>query len=716
MDVDDVPTNAVENPIDVDSDHDLQGEAAGDVGKNRKRSRPWDHFVPDGKRAKCIYCNMTYAAEGNTHGTTNLNKHYKKCPKNPNRVIDKAQKTLVLGKQVEGDSNVSFKLVEFNQLECRMELAKMIIIDELPFKHVEGVGFKGFMSRAQPRLKIPSRVTVAKDCMELYKEEKVILRSLLSLNQQMVSLTTDTWTSIQNMNYMCVTGHFIDEGWELQKKILGFGLIANHRGDTIGKALEKCLKDWGITKLCTVTVDNASSNNVALSYLTRNMSAWNGNTLLKGEYMHLRCCAHILNLIVSDGLSLIDSSISKIRAACKHVKSSPSRLALFKVCVKDANISSSQKVVIDVATRWNTTYLMLEVASKYEEAFNRLEGEDPSYVSELEVVGGTPTVYDWNRARVFINFLKIFYDATLTFSSSLHVSANCFFRKLVKIHTALSSWIQGEDVVLKNMALTMKAKFEKYWSDENINYLLFVAVYLDPRYKMEYLDLCFGWMYGVEKAKMIIAKLHELIGKLFDYYKSVQPIGFVSSDSSSSSTNTMQSDVVTFGVGGNVDMDALHRRRVKRRQSEHNSSELVRYLEDEVEDDYEGFELLKWWKSKSTKYIVLSLMARDILAIPISTVSSESAFSTGGRVIDPYRSSLKAETVEALICTQNWIKPVTRSVLDESKAFDVLEFETGINCFLAFIFLFYLLVLFLHCLFFYVIRNVIFEWSRGVCS
>ncbi|KAK2415525.1 zinc finger BED domain-containing protein RICESLEEPER [Trifolium repens] len=681
MNVDDVPRNVAENPIDVDSDEDSKVEEADNAEKPR-RSHAWDHFEKQGKRAMCIYCKRAYAADGNTHGTSNLNRHFKICPKNPNRVIDKAQKTIVLGKQVEGDNNVSFKLVEFNQQECRLELAKMIIIDELPFKHVEGVGFKRFMSRAQPRLKIPSRVTIARDCMQLYKEEKVILRSLLSLNHQMVSLTTDTWTSIQNMNYMCVTGHFIDESWELQKKILGFGLIANHRGDTIGKTLEKCLKDWGITKVCTVTVDNASSNNVALSYLIRNMSAWNGNTLLKGECMHLRCCAHILNLIVSDGLYLIDSSISKIRAACKYVKGSPARLALFKVCVKDANISRSQKVITDVATRWNSTYLMLEVASKYEEAFNRLEDEDPSYVSELQPIGGTPNAYDWNRARVFINFLKIFYDATLTFSSSLHVSANCFFRKLVKIHSALASWIQSGDVVLKNMALTMKSKFDKYWSDGNINYLLFVAVYLDPRYKLEYLDLCFEWMYGAEKAKTIVAKLEELIGKLFDHYKSLHPAGFVDSDVTSISNNTIQSDV-TMGVGCNVDMDALHRIRVKRRQIEQKSSELVRYKEDEVEDDYEGFDLLKWWKSKTSKYFVLSLMARDILAIPISTVSSESAFSTGGRVLDPYRSSLKAETVEALICTQNWIKPVTRFVLDENKTFDVVEIETEMADFIG---------------------------------
>ncbi|CAJ2657755.1 unnamed protein product [Trifolium pratense] len=357
---------------------------------------------------------------------------------------------------------------------------------------------------------------------------------------------------------------------------------------------------------------------------------------------------------------------------------------MFKVCVKDANISRSKKVITDVATRWNSTYLMLEVASKYAEAFNRLEDEDPSYVSELQVIGGTPNAYDWNRARVFINFLKIFYDATLTFSSSLHVSAICFFRKLVKIHSALASWIQGGDLVLKNMAVTMKSKFDKYWSDESINYLLFVAVYLDPRYKLEYLDLCFEWMYGAEKAKTIVAKLEELISKLFDHYKSLHPVGFVDSDVTSSSNNTIQSDVVTMSVGGNVDMDALHKRRVKKRQIEQKSSELVRYKEDEVEDDYEGFDLLKWWRSKTTKYFVLSLMARDILAIPISTVSSESAFSTGGRVLDPYRSSLKAETVEALICTQSWIKPITRFVLDENKTFDVVEIETCINYFLAF--------------------------------
>lgn len=53
-------------------------------------------------------------------------------------------------------------------------------------------------------------------------------------------------------------------------------------------------------------------------------------------------------------------------------------------------------------------------------------------------------------------------------------------------------------------------------------------------------------------------------------------------------------------------------------------------------------------------------MARDILAIPVSTVASESAFSTGGRTIDDYRSNLLPATVEALKCSQDWLRSSTK--------------------------------------------------------
>ncbi|CAN1318926.1 Putative AC transposase [Linum perenne] len=68
------------------------------------------------------------------------------------------------------------------------------------------------------------------------------------------------------------------------------------------------------------------------------------------------------------------------------------------------------------------------------------------------------------------------------------------------------------------------------------------------------------------------------------------------------------------------------------------------------------FDILGWWKTKDVKYLVLSDIARDILAIPISTVPSESAFSAGGRVLGSFRSSLSPKIVEAVICCGDWMR------------------------------------------------------------
>ena len=68
---------------------------------------------------------------------------------------------------------------------------------------------------------------------------------------------------------------------------------------------------------------------------------------------------------------------------------------------------------------------MLESALKFKKAFERLEEEDGNYVSYfLEDKSGKrkmgpPRFNDWETSRVFVKFLKKFYDATLKFSASL---------------------------------------------------------------------------------------------------------------------------------------------------------------------------------------------------------------------------------------------------------------------------------------------------------
>ena len=83
-------------------------------------------------------------------------------------------------------------------------------------------------------------------------------------------------------------------------------------------------------------------------------------------------------------------------------------------------------------------------------------------------------------------------------------------------------------------------------------------------------------------------------------------------------------------------------------------NDVERYLVEACEDMLlENFDVLGWWKINSGKFKILLRIAKDVLAVPISMVASESAFSTSGRILDPFRSSLKAKVVEHLICTKN---------------------------------------------------------------
>ena len=211
------------------------------------------------------------------------------------------------------------------------------------------------------------------------------MNSFLLKSSQRICLTTDTWTSLQNVNYIVITTHFIDSEWVLHKKILSFCQVANHKGETIGKAIKSCLLEWGIDKIFTITVDNASSNDVAISYVKRRLKSWK-SIVLDGELLHMRCCAHIINLIVNDGLKDMNDSIASVRNAVRYVRSSPKRMEKFKACVKQEKIQCKALVCLDVATRWNSTYLMLEHAIKFHKAFKILEEEkkDSDFVEYFE--------------------------------------------------------------------------------------------------------------------------------------------------------------------------------------------------------------------------------------------------------------------------------------------------------------------------------------------
>ena len=124
--------------------------------------------------------------------------------------------------------------------------------------------------------------------------------------------------------------------------------------------------------------------------------------------------------------------------------------------------------------------------------------------------------------------------------------------------------------------------------------------------------------------------------------------------------------------------DLLKKQKLESGALEGKKSELDVYFgEAIVNDDNNEFNLLLWWKVNSARFPVLSKLARDVLVVPISTVASESTFSTSGRVLDNFRSSLTPKIVEALVCTQDWLSGPTEPVSVEENLEDLEKFEKG---------------------------------------
>ena len=182
-------------------------------------------------------------------------------------------------------------------------------------------------------------------------------------------------------------------------------------------------------------------------------------------------------------------------------------------------------MVLDVPTRWNSTFMMLNVALKFEKAFARYEEEDDKFLSCFmenengKKMIGPPSSSDWESAMIFVKFLSTFYEVTLKFSGTLHVTSNNFYHEICEIHTQLSDLAASSDPLLSTMAASMKKKYDKYWGNsENINPLLFLAVVLDLRYKLKYLKYYFETVYDAETVAKIVVKVEQILQRLYNCY------------------------------------------------------------------------------------------------------------------------------------------------------------------------------------------------------
>ena len=174
-------------------------------------------------------------------------------------------------------------------------------------------------------------------------------------------------------------------------------------------------------------------------FMKKKLASWGGSST-RVEYIHMRCIAHILNLVVRDGLKLADASVKKIRDCVRWVRGSPSRLHKFREFADLLTVEEKSSLCLDVPTRWNTTYMMLRTTIAYKWVFEMYMSSDNTLTLE---VGSVPSNNDWLSVESLVVFLKTFYEMTIRISGSLYVTSNSFLSEISNLTCIINDMLQS---------------------------------------------------------------------------------------------------------------------------------------------------------------------------------------------------------------------------------------------------------------------------------
>ncbi|KAM0856292.1 hypothetical protein ACQ4PT_049217 [Festuca glaucescens] len=436
-----------------------------------RRSKVWEHFeqdlviVGDVPKAVCKYCAMKLTCTRRS-GTSSLLSHISESC----RLVEAEVRAGFLATLKKKPSDVGFV---FDAKKSRQLMTKYCIHAEIAFKKFDDPYFEEWMDSMQPTFKVVGRHTVRNDCILTHDEMKDQLKVKLQSLDSRICLTSDMWTSVQKLGYMCVTAHYIDANFVLKKKIISFKDVKYpHTKEAIEEALSRCLTEWGIKrKLFTITLDNAANNTGAVKNF---LETQDHGLMLEGIDFHVRCCAHILNLIVQDGTKHIHGSVENIRDLFRHVNSSGGRIQAFNALAANKGLPEKAGLALDIPSRWNSTFHMLVQAIKYKGVLN-------SYASENGEVA--LNAKEWADVEVICDFLKAFEEATNAVSADRKPTAHHFLHMVLCIRNALKDpqWKVNADMM--NLSISMGTKFDKYWKEVNLSNALVIATILDPRKK-----------------------------------------------------------------------------------------------------------------------------------------------------------------------------------------------------------------------------------------
>ncbi|KAF5203671.1 Zinc finger bed domain-containing protein ricesleeper [Thalictrum thalictroides] len=522
------------------------------------------------------------------------------------------------------------------------KLAELVYRDCLPLHIVEN---ENFLALVEPEFKMVKLENVKSQILETYKKWKENVKKFLLGESEddrhakcsnrekekspgRISLAIDNWRSTSYREFLCITAHFIDSGWNFKKLILSFVEVSVPLTvENLTEAILRCISSWGIgEKIFSITSRNSLIFEGTSLSLQKCLSEKVGLPL-DGMFFRVQCCKDIFNEIVREGFNEIAEIIGKVREV--------------------SGDKTLQNLQID--KQWNMTYLLLKKAIKSKVSCS---------ASEVAYTAEGLSMDEWKKVEGICILLKIFHDVASILSRTEQTTVDIYFHGVCVVRGLLTQHSTSSDNFVSSMARKMLGRLDKYWKDMFM--VLAVGSVMGPRFRMKYLEYVLPKCDDID-SNALLTQVQEAISGIYSEYASKPTLA----------TNLEEDSIDHCPRYTHKDFNyALLKEYHDFVQSPSTKSEWNQYVDDWTEYKHDG-DALSWWGTYCDKYPTLSRMARDILAIPISVVtkasltsggnryshkpvSDTSAFFSEDRELNQYLSSLDPDIMEALICMREW--------------------------------------------------------------
>ena len=350
------------------------------------------------------------------------------------------------------------------------QIATYIVADMRPLSIVENKEFKRLLEIMDPQYSLPSRKHFSdKVIAGLYVETKNTVMNQLK-GALSVSLTTDSWTSRATQSYMTVTAHYVSQDWKMHNHVLTTRMLSEaHTGENLGNALKDVVMEWQLERATQIPVvsDNASNMDIAAK--------------TAGLHPHIKCFAHTINLASQRGLKV--NAMARLLGRIRRI------VAFFHKSTTATNVLASKQILLeiprhklvnDVATRWNSSYEMVERFLEQQPAILCALTSNEVKRNAKDIV--TLSDGDINESQNAVELLKPMKVATAIMCDEHHPTVSLIYPLKTQILQSMTVK-DGDSMLVKEVKNAITEDLVKRYTSPDIENFLLLTSALDPRFR-----------------------------------------------------------------------------------------------------------------------------------------------------------------------------------------------------------------------------------------